>query len=154
MYNSLVLPHFTYCSNVWNDGNRTHIEKLYKMQKRATRVITGSNYSEMFERLGWEPIEDTLKKRDILTLSKGLKDDLLENITKKLSLNMISNINYDNNCKLNLQKSDFMKKSFSYRGASTWNSMPNEVVNNYANLSTAIFKISIANYFNNSESNS
>ena len=39
----------------------TQIEKLYKMQKRAARVITGTNYeiesSEIFERLGWEPIE-------------------------------------------------------------------------------------------------
>ena len=60
MYNSLVLPHFTYCSNVWKDGNRIHIEKLYKMQKRAARVITGTNYgirsSEIFERLEWELI--------------------------------------------------------------------------------------------------
>ena len=39
----------------------TQIEKLHKMQKRAARVITGTNYeiesSEIFERLGWEPIE-------------------------------------------------------------------------------------------------
>ena len=44
MFNSLILPHFTYCSNVWNGGNCTHIEKLYKLQKRAARVISGSNY--------------------------------------------------------------------------------------------------------------
>ena len=44
MFNSLILPHFTYCSNVWNDGNCTHIEKLYKLLKRAARVITDSNY--------------------------------------------------------------------------------------------------------------
>jgi hypothetical protein len=27
MYNLLVLPHFTYCSNVsWNDGSRIHTD--------------------------------------------------------------------------------------------------------------------------------
>jgi hypothetical protein len=26
MFNALVLPHFTYCSNVWNDGSCAHIE--------------------------------------------------------------------------------------------------------------------------------
>ena len=31
MFNALVLPHFTYCSNVWNDGSCPHIEKLYKL---------------------------------------------------------------------------------------------------------------------------
>ena len=34
------------------------------------------------------------------------------------------------NCKLHLGKpnTDFMKKSFSYRGASAWNDLPNNVV--------------------------
>ena len=41
MFNALVLPHFTYCSNVWNDGSCEHIEKLYKLQKRAAHVING-----------------------------------------------------------------------------------------------------------------
>ena len=36
IYNSLVLPHFTYCSNVWNDGSRTHLNKLYKIQNRGS----------------------------------------------------------------------------------------------------------------------
>ena len=35
IYISLVLPHFTYCSNVWNDGNRAHIDKLYTSYKRG-----------------------------------------------------------------------------------------------------------------------
>ena len=33
---TLVLPHFTYCLNVWNDGCCAHIEKLHKLHKRAT----------------------------------------------------------------------------------------------------------------------
>ena len=37
MFNGLVLPHFVYCLTVWNDGNRAHIDKLYKMQNRAAR---------------------------------------------------------------------------------------------------------------------
>ena len=32
MFNALVLPHFTYCSNVWSDGSCSHIEKLKKLQ--------------------------------------------------------------------------------------------------------------------------
>jgi hypothetical protein len=68
MYNSLVLPHFTYCSTVWSYDSSIHNNKLYKMQKRAARVITGSSYeirsSEIFERLGWEPIENILNLRN------------------------------------------------------------------------------------------
>ena len=38
-----------------------------------------------------------------------------------------------NNCKLYLEKpkTDFMKKTFSYRGAASWNNLPNDVANNY-----------------------
>ena len=65
MFNSLVLPHFTYCSNVWNDGNCAHVEKLYKLQKQAARVITSSNYkirsTAIFNKLQWESIKIFLK---------------------------------------------------------------------------------------------
>ncbi len=47
MYNSLVVPHFTYCSTVWHNENITHIDKLSKLQKRAARVITNSGYDKM-----------------------------------------------------------------------------------------------------------
>ena len=138
MYNPLVSPHFIYCSNVWNDGNRTHIEKLYKMQKKAAHVITGSNYeirsSEIFQRSGRELIEDTLKKRVSLTVFKALKGDLPENISENLKFEHNKQHQLrSNDCKIYLQKpkTDFIKKSFSYRGALTWNSLPSEVVNNY-----------------------
>ncbi len=36
LYNSLVLPYFTYCSTVWHQGNITHIDKLQKLPVRIT----------------------------------------------------------------------------------------------------------------------
>ena len=45
MYNSLVLPHFNYCSTVWHDNNSSHTNNLFKLQKRAARTITNSDYS-------------------------------------------------------------------------------------------------------------
>ncbi len=50
------------------------------MQKRAARVITGAGYEirsrEIFERLGWEPIENILKKREIIMTFKAIQDEL------------------------------------------------------------------------------
>ena len=39
MYNAFVLPHFTYCSTVWQQGNVTHMDKLYKLQKRQHELL-------------------------------------------------------------------------------------------------------------------
>ncbi len=79
MFNALVLPHFTYCSNVWSDGSRVHIEKLHKLHKRAARVITGSNYETrstvIFEKLGWEKIEIILKKWEHIMTFKALRGE-------------------------------------------------------------------------------
>jgi hypothetical protein len=47
-----------------------------------------------------------------------------------------------------------MKKSFSYRGAASWNNLPNDVANNYKELSISNFKTLINNYFINLERNS
>ena len=44
MYNALVWPHFNYCSTIWNDGSCSIIDKLFKLQKRAVRVITRDTY--------------------------------------------------------------------------------------------------------------
>ena len=90
IYNSLVLPHFTYCSTVWNDGGRAHLNKLYKLQKRAARVITGSSYDvrskEIFADLGWAPIENILKKREVNITFKALQGQLPEYISEMFNI--------------------------------------------------------------------
>ena len=44
MYNAFVMPHFIYCSTVWQNNNQAHLDQLYKLQKRAARIITNSDY--------------------------------------------------------------------------------------------------------------
>jgi hypothetical protein len=40
MYNALIMPHFNYCSTVWQNNKQTHLDKLYKLQKRAANNIS------------------------------------------------------------------------------------------------------------------
>ena len=46
IYQALILPHSDYCSSVWGDCNLSLIDKkkLQKLQNRAARAITRSNY--------------------------------------------------------------------------------------------------------------
>jgi hypothetical protein len=75
------------------DGSRTHTDKLLKMQKRAARIITGSTYEvrskDIFNILHWEPIETTLKKREMIMTFKALQSQLPEFMTNifKICLN-------------------------------------------------------------------
>ncbi len=42
LFNSLVLPHFDYANVVWGTACGTQIKYVYKLQKRAARILTGS----------------------------------------------------------------------------------------------------------------
>jgi hypothetical protein len=116
------------------------------MQKRAARVITGSSYEirsmDIFARLGWEPIENIFRKREIIMTFKAIQNKLPGYMSEMFKFN--HNDTYQlrsNDSKLHLgkPKTNFMKKSFSYRGASAWNDLPESVVNGSNQLSTRSF---------------
>ena len=44
VYNSLVQPHFDHCNVVWGNCSKNLSSKLQKLQNRAARVLTYSNY--------------------------------------------------------------------------------------------------------------
>ena len=58
IYEALVKPHFDYCDIVWGNCRKTLRDKLQKLQNRAARVLTFSNYdtdaTEPLEFLGWK----------------------------------------------------------------------------------------------------
>ena len=152
MYNSLVLPHFTYCSTVWHNGNITHIDKLSKLQKRAARVITNSGYdirsTEILNRLNWEPIANILEQREQTMTFKAINKMTPKYLTEMFT--MSQNDNYalrSNERKLHLSKpnTNFLKKSFSYRAAVSWNKLPNEILEEHEHLSLNQFKTLIKN---------
>ena len=144
MFNALVLPHFTYCSNVWNDGSCAHIEKLHKLHKRAARVITGSNYeirsSEIFEKLGWGKIETILKKREHIMTFKALRGKTPNYLSDLFVASHNDMYQLRSFYHLNKPNTNFMKNSFSYRGAVSWNSLPAEIADVYDQLSLYSFK--------------
>ncbi|CAH3170294.1 unnamed protein product [Porites lobata] len=61
MYNALVMPYFNYCGAVWGNINKGLADKLQKLQNRAARILTFSNYdvrsSVLLDELGWERLE-------------------------------------------------------------------------------------------------
>ena len=66
IYQALIQPHFDYCCTVWGTCGVTLQDKLQKLQNRATRVLTFSNYDvnagQLLEILGWKNLD---RKRNI-----------------------------------------------------------------------------------------
>ena len=76
VYSALIMPHFDYCSLVWDNCSNYLLEKLQKLQNRAARVITGKSYetrsSEILKNLGWQPLLDRRKDKRALFRSSRL----------------------------------------------------------------------------------
>ena len=57
-YNCYMLPHLDYCITIW--GNTSSVIWLYRLQKRAARIITDSKYlapsALMLKQLDWLPL--------------------------------------------------------------------------------------------------
>ena len=147
MYNALVLPHFNYCTTIWNDGSCININKLSKLQRRAARVITGETYDvcsiEILEKLKWIPIDESLRNSETIMTFKALTKRLPNYLTDLFT--KCENDNYNlrsNNTKLSQLKlkTNFLKRSFSYRAAKAWNELPNEITDNFENLSILSLK--------------
>ena len=131
MYNALVSPHFNYCSTVWHVGDNSNIDNLFKLQKCAARVITGSTFEiqsvEIFNNFRWSSVINSL--------------NTLFNICDNKYYNLRSN---NTNLTLNKPKTNFLKRSFSYRGAVCWNRLDQNIVNNINNKTLKQSKISYA----------
>ena len=61
IYNSLILPHFHYCTIVWDNLGKGLGQKLQRLQNRAARILTESDYnvrsSDILTLLNWSNLE-------------------------------------------------------------------------------------------------
>jgi len=73
-YNSLVQPHFDYCSLVWGNCGKTLPNKVQKLQNCAARVITSSAYDadvdSLFHKLSWKDLQFQLQIQKAVRVRK------------------------------------------------------------------------------------
>ena len=66
IYQALIQPHFDYCSSVWDGCSAKLSDKMQKLQNRAARIITKSNYdsstTQLLESLHWDNLLKRRKK--------------------------------------------------------------------------------------------
>lgn len=131
IYNSLVQSHFDYCSEVWGSCGKIQATKLQKLQNRAARILTHSNYDTnaepLIEDLGWKKLDSQRNLQKAVMVYKslnGLAPDYMQSIFEYRD-----NLPYqlrDSEHKLVIPKprTNYGKNSIGYNGAVLWNDLP------------------------------
>ena len=90
VYYGLLQSHFDYCSMVWYNSGKTLREKLQRLQNRAARVLTNSNYdadaSILLNDLGWQNLETQRQIQKALMVYKSLNCLAPDYMSSKLIL--------------------------------------------------------------------
>ena len=131
VYDSLVQPHFNYCSVVWGNCGSGLSEKLQKLQNRAARILMhasyDSNIDELFRALGWRKLKYQRSESAAVMMYKSLHGMTPEYLTSRFVFrNDITSYrlrNTENKLALPQPRTNYLKKSFSYSGAGLWNSL-------------------------------
>ena len=132
IYKALIQPHFDYCNVVLGNCGIKLADKLQKLQNRAARALTFSNYdadaSQLFENLNWKNLSTQRDIHKALLVFKSLNGLAPEYLSSKFigRSNTIPYTLRDSANKLTIPqpRSNYLRNSFRYSGAVLWNSLP------------------------------
>ena len=153
IYNSLVLPRLNYGILAW--GHK--FDRIFKLQKRAVRIITNSKYNAhtdpIFKSLNILKVEDLYKQQQLKFYHK-LVNERLPHYFTQIPLHPISQIHTHNTrSPNNLYKTrahhEFAKKCIRHELVCTINSTPDIVKNKLHTHSLHGFSAYVKNYFIN-----
>ena len=135
LYQALVKPQFDYCDIVWGSCGITLRDKLQKLQIRAARVLTFSSYdadaTKLLEFLSWKNLTSQQEIHRVTMVFKCLHGLAPEYLNSKFRWRNSAYDLRDSENKLNvpLPRTNYYRKSFSYSGATLWNSLPCDIRN-------------------------
>ena len=134
LYQGLVEPLFRFCCSVWGACGVTTRCTLEKLQNRAIRIITDSPYDApakpILRQLRLPSIAEMIRQESAGMVYKAINGQApayLSSLFNRISV-VTNRMLRNSNLKLRppSMKTKFGQNSFAYRGATIWNSLPND----------------------------
>ena len=126
VYKALVESHLRYADVVWGSLSNTKISALQRLQNRAFDIIEASKIKDSFTRPAFNIDQMFQFDRSVLMfkmINKICPKSLHNKFAERSTISK-----YDTRNKTDLQiprlNLDFSRKSFTYTGLKTWNSIP------------------------------
>ena len=134
IYNTLILPYLNYCNIAWGNCNKTKLDHILLLQKKAVRICTNSAYlahtDPLFHRL------KVFKIHEINTLQIALfmfkySNELLPPVFNNFFSYNKNLHSYPTRSRddihLNNPKILLAHKSLRHHGPDVWNSLPGNI---------------------------
>ena len=135
-YKSYVQPHIDYCNTIWGGTSQRNLDRIYRLQKRACKIILDYKY---------ENIADSMEELKILNIYERIylkKAKFMFKISKSLTpkyINEMFQLRPLNNTLQSLRSSatinyvlprphkELFKQSLIYSGPLIWNNLPDDL---------------------------
>ena len=142
LYYSFVFPYIVYCIEVWGSVNKLLFSSIFKLQKRAVRIIVSANYrahtDPIFTKLKILPLHKVYQMRVLIFMFKFSNNTLPNIFTKMFQVNVnIHHYSTRQSYKLHVMKckTSALLNSMSYQGTLLWNYM-SDTVNTHCSIQT------------------
>ena len=131
IYMSLIYSHINYCILIWGSADKSTVEPLFKLQKKAVRIISKSNYLDhtapLFKSLKLLTVFNVYELNCILSIYKCLKCNYVSELRTRIQRNSdyheynTRNRNLFRNA--NIVRLNICQRSFLNNGINLWNAL-------------------------------
>ena len=131
-YKTLVRPIVDYCSAIWSPYQKQDIEKLEKVQRRATKIISEIRnlpYTERLRRCKLMTLEARRRRYDLIEMFKIMKGIYKIDKEKLFEINTDTTRGHDLKIRKKHSKLNIRKHFFTNRVVNDWNRLPHIAVN-------------------------
>ena len=157
LYYTLITPYLNYCIVAWANCRNKDMERLFKLQKKAIRIITHSDYyahcNPLFYEHGILNVYDMANLYIAVFMFLCFNGHLPTFLTTCFKLNSdVHSCNTRNALNYHLPKirTTSMKNSLFFKGPVIWNSIPLEIRKSKTlNLFKIKYKVFLLNKYNN-----